>query len=62
MTTPKYKPTMRDFEQAGGIAKLERDGFNNEQIHKHMYNLTDGASTTQRQIIMKHLYDRAKSR
>ncbi len=62
MTKPKYNPTLRDFEQPGGIAKLERDGFNNEQIHKSMYKLTEGASTPERQRIMKNLYDRTKAR
>lgn len=58
----KYKPTLRDFEQPGGIAKLERDGFSREQIHKHMYKLTDGASRQDREKIMSNLYDRQKSK
>jgi hypothetical protein len=55
-----YKPTLRDFEQPGGVAKLERDGFNKEQIHKTMYKLTDGASTQYRTKLMENLYKREK--
>jgi len=58
----KYKPSLRDFEQPGGCAKLEKDGFSNEQIHKHLFRLTDGASDTYRRKIMSNLYDRAKSK
>jgi hypothetical protein len=58
----KYNPTLKDFEQPGGIAKLERDGFNREQIFKTMYKLTDGASTQYRTKLVGNLYDREKSK
>lgn len=54
----KYKISITDIESSGGIAKLERDGFSNEQIHKAMYDKTDGATTQQRQKIMRELYQR----
>ena len=56
-----YKISINDLESAGGIAKLERDGFSNEQIHKAMYDKTDGASTRQRENIMRQLYQRDRS-
>ena len=59
---PKYTPTLKDFEQPGGCAKLERDGFSREQIHKSMYKLTDGATTEYRNKLMSNLYDRGKSK
>lgn len=58
----KYKISIKDIESSGGIAKLERDGFNNEQIHKAMYRETDGASTEQRRKIMSQLYQREHRR
>jgi hypothetical protein len=56
----KYTPTLKDFEQPGGCEKLERDGFTKEQIHKSLYNLTDGASQQYRTKIMENLYKRDK--
>lgn len=57
----KYKPSLRDFEQIGGCAKLEKDGFSRSEIHDFMYKLTDGANTEYRTKLMGNLYDRAKS-
>jgi hypothetical protein len=59
--TPKYKMKLSDLESPGGIAKLERDGFNRESIHRQMYQITEGATTTERTKIMSELYDRRKS-
>jgi hypothetical protein len=58
----KYNPTLRDLEQPGGIEKLERDGFSNEQIHKEMYRQTEGASQQYRTRLMEQLYIREKSK
>jgi hypothetical protein len=52
---------LSDLESPGGIAKLERDGFNRESIHRQMYQITEGATTTERTKIMSELYDRRKS-
>lgn len=60
MAKPKYKLKIQDIERHGGVAKLERDGFNRETIIKEMYKQTDGASTRQREEIVSRLYDRQK--
>lgn len=54
----KYKINENLLDTKGGIAKLERDGFSRESIHKQMYKVTSGASTSERREIMKKLYDR----
>lgn len=54
----KYRISLNDIEQQGGIAKLERDGFKREEIMKTMYKKTEGASTSERQEIVSKLYDR----
>jgi hypothetical protein len=56
----KYKITPDMLETRHNIAKLERDGFNREQIHKEMYKVTDGASDSERRRIMDKLYDRSE--
>lgn len=61
MAQPKYRPTLRDYETQHGIAKLERDGFNKEQIFKTMYKLTDGMPQPQRTDLVSKLYDRSES-
>lgn len=58
--TTKYKLTINDIERAGGIAKLERDGFKREQIMKTMYKETEGATREQREKIVSKLYDRER--
>ncbi len=58
MTTPKYKITMNDLMQQGGIKKLERDGFKRETIMKEMYKHTDQASQQYREKLVSNLYDR----
>ena len=58
MSSPKYKITEQILDTPGGIAKLERDGFNRGLIHQQMYKVTDGASTSERREIMKKLYNR----
>lgn len=55
---PKYKLTLNDIERAGGIAKLERDGFKREQIMKTMYRETDGATQDVRTNIVDKLFNR----
>jgi hypothetical protein len=60
MSNPKYKLNDSILDTAGGIAKLERDGFTRDQIHRQMYQVTEGASTRERTEIMKKLYDRKK--
>ena len=55
---PKSKITPTLLENEGGIAKLERDGHTRESIHRAMYDITDGASTSQRTDIMQKLYRR----
>jgi len=57
---PKYKITPKILEERHNIAKLERDGFSREQIHKEMYKVTDGANTQERRRIMEQLYDRSE--
>ncbi len=57
----KYQPSLRDLEQPGGVAKLERDGFTREQIINKMYKLTDGASDQYRNKLCNNLYDRSKA-
>jgi len=54
----KYKITEQILDTKGGIAKLERDGFSREQLHREMYKVTDGASTQERREIMQRLYKR----
>lgn len=46
--------------QQGDIKKLERDGFNREDIHKTLYKETEGASVKERTDIISKLYDRRK--
>lgn len=55
------KATMNDFEQPGGIAKLEKDGMNREQIMKNFYKVTDGLGTDQRREVIEEFFDRRKS-
>lgn len=57
----KYKITPQILEERHNIAKLEKDGFSREQIHKEMYKITDGANTQERRHIMEKLYDRSNS-
>ncbi len=54
----KYKITMRDLEQKGGIHKLTRDGHTKESIHRALYNHTDGAQHQIREKLISNLYDR----
>ena len=54
----KYKINLNELERQGGIDKLRRDGFTNEQIHKAMYHETDGATRQQREKLMEKLHDR----
>jgi hypothetical protein len=54
----KYKISMTDLDTQHNIAKLERDGFSREQIHKDMYKHTDGMTQQDRTALMKKLYDR----
>lgn len=56
----KYRITPAMLEQRHNIAKLERDGFSREQIHKEMYKVTDGASDAERRKLMDKLYDRGE--
>jgi len=56
MTKPKI--TIRDLEQRGGIAKLERDGHSREAIMKTMYKHTTGSTTAHRNELVSKLYDR----
>ena len=58
MSDPKYKINANLLDTRGGIAKLERDGFSRERIHKEMYKVTEGASTQERTKIMANLYKR----
>jgi hypothetical protein len=58
MAIPKYKITDAILDTTGAIHKLERDGHNRESIHKAMYALTQGASSTERTAIMRKLYMR----
>lgn len=60
MNNPKYKITPQDLESRGNIAKLERDGFTKDIIHKQMYKITDGMNTQQRTAMMSKLYERGK--
>lgn len=55
---PKYKIGINDLEQRHNIAKLERDGFKREEIHKTMYRETEGMNTQDRRKLMQTLYDR----
>ena len=57
---PRYQISLSDLQRQGGIAKLQRDGFNKEQIFKSMYKQTQGASTEQRQELVSKLFDREK--
>lgn len=56
----KYKITPQMLETRHNVAKLERDGFTREQIHKEMYKITCGASDKERRDIMSKLYDRSE--
>jgi hypothetical protein len=56
----KYNIKINDLERTGGIAKLERDGFNKEHIMKTMYKLTEGATQREREQMVSKLYDRQK--
>lgn len=60
MAEQKYKINESILDTEGGVAKLERDGFNREVIHRQMYRVTEGASTAERREIMKKLYNRRK--
>lgn len=53
-----YKLTLNEIEKKGNIEKLKRDGFNNEQIHKAMYKVTEGATQREREKIMNKLHER----
>jgi hypothetical protein len=56
----KYQISLSDLQRQGGIVKLQRDGFNKEQIFKSMYKQTAGATTEQRQELVSKLFDREK--
>lgn len=56
----KYRLTLNHLEQHGNIKKLERDGFTREDIHRTLYNETEGASNKVREKIIQKLYDRSK--
>lgn len=56
----KYKITPRMLESVGEIKKLERDGFSREEIHRQMYKVTHGASTSERRKMMTKMYDRSE--
>lgn len=60
MKTPKYKITEKHLETQCGIAKLERDGFSREQISKSMYAHTPGCKQSERNDIMRKLFDRSE--
>ena len=54
------KITFNELMDKGGIARLEKNGVNREVIHKEMYRHTAGASTQERENIMRNLYDRER--
>lgn len=56
----KYTLNLNHLMQQGDIKKLERDGFNREDIHKTLYKETEGASVKERTDIISKLYDRRK--
>lgn len=60
MSKPKYKLNESILDTPGAIAKLERDGYTRGELHKQMYQITEGASTRERTEIMKKLYDRKR--
>lgn len=53
-----YKLTLNEIDKKGNIAKLKRDGFNNEAITKAMYKATEGATQREREKIMNKLHER----
>lgn len=65
MNEPKYKISDSDIERAGGITKLEADGFSRVQIMDAIHKKTDDQEwghrnrTTQRELV-QNFFDRTK--
>ncbi|MGE4118955.1 MAG: hypothetical protein AB7F29_13865 [Candidatus Nitrosocosmicus sp.] len=54
----KYRIKLNDLERVGGIARLERDGFNRHQIMKAVHQEMRGATQDQKSQIVDKLYRR----
>ncbi len=57
---PKYKLNLSELDKHANVHKLERDGFTREKIIDAMYKQTDGASTQEREQMVRKLYDRQR--
>lgn len=56
----KYKITESMIDSFANHEKLRSDGFTRGEISKAFYNVTDGASRTERRRIMGELYGHSR--
>ena len=59
----KYKVRISDLEQKGGVERTRHNGITNEQLHKTLYEQTDGMNhEARRKMAEKFFNTREKGR